>query len=364
MDPDEARVVDPVHVTLDGRSRGGGEEALVIGTMVRNSKTQRSQAPCPSTEEVASAISKVRRISPSDHEWLLSIERAVGAVGGGGPRCRGMFVDARDPESPRVWAEPRPAVEAVESVRSLITTWPRGSARGFLRRLLFGATCFTVSTRLDEELYRSWATDARTRGAPCDALCVAACAAPGVGAILWFPLMSRSALPRATGYRWQEIADALLKAVEARFGDAIQGRAASPFDASLAGPLASEVRERARERMSSGSTPTLSPGEASVFRRELLRGEWSLLDHFDRDGKRYFTWTRDVERRRALTRREQDVLARVARGQADRSIALELSCSPSTVATHRLRAMSKLGLSSRTLFSQILASVVGDEAPS
>jgi DNA-binding CsgD family transcriptional regulator len=89
-----------------------------------------------------------------------------------------------------------------------------------------------------------------------------------------------------------------------------------------------------------------------------------LLDYFDDDGRRYFTWARGKglsDRRRALTKREQDVLERVATGQSDRSIAMDLRCSSSTVATHRLRAMSKLGLRSRALFSQILASVASDE---
>jgi DNA-binding CsgD family transcriptional regulator len=89
-----------------------------------------------------------------------------------------------------------------------------------------------------------------------------------------------------------------------------------------------------------------------------------LLDHFDRDGKQYFTWGRTrgrSERPTSLTKREKDVLERVASGQSDRSIAMELRCSSSTVATHRLRAMSKLGLRSRALFSQILASVTAED---
>jgi DNA-binding CsgD family transcriptional regulator len=129
-------------------------------------------------------------------------------------------------------------------------------------------------------------------------------------------------------------------------------------------PTAAHLMTRVRAKVEERATPVLSQVDAGSFRRELLRGEWSLLDHFDRDGIRYFTWARGSGRgdqRRSLTKREQDVLERVATGQSDRSIAMELRCSSSTVATHRLRAMSKLGLRSRALFSQILASVATDE---
>jgi DNA-binding CsgD family transcriptional regulator len=129
--------------------------------------------------------------------------------------------------------------------------------------------------------------------------------------------------------------------------------------------FAAGVRAKVSEHMSRSRTPVLSDMDAKVFRRELLRGEWSLVDHFDREGKRYFTWARirgEWSNQRSLTKREKDVLERVAEGHTDRSIAIDLRCSPSTVATHRLRAMSKLGLRSRSLFSQILAAVALDDS--
>jgi DNA-binding CsgD family transcriptional regulator len=140
--------------------------------------------------------------------------------------------------------------------------------------------------------------------------------------------------------------------------------AEAPHQSNSAGSLAAQLVARVRDKLCERSAPVLSGSEASSFRCELLRGEWSLLDHFDRDGKRYFAWTRGRgrgDRSRSLTKRERDVLERVATGQSDRSIAMELRCSPSTVATHRLRAMFKLGLRSRALFSHILASVASVE---
>jgi DNA-binding CsgD family transcriptional regulator len=104
----------------------------------------------------------------------------------------------------------------------------------------------------------------------------------------------------------------------------------------------------------------LEQGAAQSFGRELVHGEWKLIQRFDRDGRRFFVWQKDEAEKsagRALTVRERVVLARVARGLGDRAVSAELGCSTSTVATHRLRAMAKLGIGSRTLLAQVLSGV-------
>jgi DNA-binding CsgD family transcriptional regulator len=105
----------------------------------------------------------------------------------------------------------------------------------------------------------------------------------------------------------------------------------------------------------------LERSAAQSFGRELVHGEWKLIQRFDRADRRFFVWQRyDAEKPagRALTDRERVVLARVARGLGDRAVSAELGCSTSTVATHRLRAMAKLGIGSRTLLAQVLSGVL------
>ncbi|MFK4870443.1 response regulator transcription factor [Novosphingobium sp. ZW T3_23] len=53
--------------------------------------------------------------------------------------------------------------------------------------------------------------------------------------------------------------------------------------------------------------------------------------------------TRAVERIERLTRREREVLLRVATGQSNRLIGAELAISPRTVEAHRANLMFKLG---------------------
>jgi len=124
------------------------------------------------------------------------------------------------------------------------------------------------------------------------------------------------------------------------------------------------LRSAVLEQMSGALAP-LEPLAARSFGNELVHGEWKLIQRFDRDGRRFFVWQRNEAPSgagRALTERERVVLARVARGLGDRAVSLELGCSTSTVATHRLRAMAKLGIGSRTLLAQVLSGVwIADE---
>jgi DNA-binding CsgD family transcriptional regulator len=81
----------------------------------------------------------------------------------------------------------------------------------------------------------------------------------------------------------------------------------------------------------------------------LVAGRWSLVDHFDSDGRRYLVARRNdpnVRDPRALTRRERQVLAYTAMGHSLKLTAYALGLAIPTIALHRSRAMRKLGLRS------------------
>jgi DNA-binding CsgD family transcriptional regulator len=78
----------------------------------------------------------------------------------------------------------------------------------------------------------------------------------------------------------------------------------------------------------------------------LFAGRWSLVEHFESDGRRYFLAFRNdpkVARSRSLTPRERQVVTYSAMGRSNKLIAYELGLSPSTVAKHLERARQKLG---------------------
>ncbi|MBI5069503.1 MAG: hypothetical protein HZB56_14810 [Deltaproteobacteria bacterium] len=101
---------------------------------------------------------------------------------------------------------------------------------------------------------------------------------------------------------------------------------------------------------SRGSLRRRDRGEALRIWRGLVDGRWSLIDRFDRDGRRFLVAHRNdphVRDPRALTLRERQVVGYVALGQANKLVAYTLGITESAVASHLSAAMAKLGMRSR-----------------
>jgi DNA-binding CsgD family transcriptional regulator len=93
------------------------------------------------------------------------------------------------------------------------------------------------------------------------------------------------------------------------------------------------------------------PDQAIAIWQALVAGRWSLLDHFDSDGRRFIVAHRNdasVPDARGLTLRERQVIAYAALGHSNKVIAYELGLSTSTVGSHLARARAKLPLPLRT----------------
>lgn len=99
-----------------------------------------------------------------------------------------------------------------------------------------------------------------------------------------------------------------------------------------------------------GKLRRVDPEEASSLWRALVRGEWSLVEWFDHDGRRFLLAQENavpVTRRKALTRREREVVACAAMGHSNKLIAYDLGLSTGTAAVLLTRAAKKLGVSGR-----------------
>lgn len=84
--------------------------------------------------------------------------------------------------------------------------------------------------------------------------------------------------------------------------------------------------------------------------RALVDARWSLVDHFEHDGKRYIVAHRNdptVAPFALLTARERQVVALAALGHANKMIGYELGISVSTAGVLLSRAAKKLGTHSR-----------------
>lgn len=84
--------------------------------------------------------------------------------------------------------------------------------------------------------------------------------------------------------------------------------------------------------------------------RGLVDGRWTLLDHFDRDGKRFVVAAKndiEIKKPRPLSTRERQVLAYGAMDHTNKEIAYALGLSAATVRVLIARASQKLGVRGR-----------------
>jgi DNA-binding CsgD family transcriptional regulator len=90
--------------------------------------------------------------------------------------------------------------------------------------------------------------------------------------------------------------------------------------------------------------------------RAMVSARWSLVDHFERDGKRYLVAVRNEAPAPALadlTPRERQVVGFALLGHSNKVIAYELGLSASTVGVLLARALKRLGLRSRAELARV-----------
>jgi DNA-binding CsgD family transcriptional regulator len=101
-------------------------------------------------------------------------------------------------------------------------------------------------------------------------------------------------------------------------------------------------------------------GGAVAAWKPMVAARWSLVDAYERDGRRYITARENAPVRRdasALSRRERQVVAMAALGHSNKLVAYELGLAHSTVRVLLARASAKLGAHSRSeLLEQFRAS--------
>lgn len=115
--------------------------------------------------------------------------------------------------------------------------------------------------------------------------------------------------------------------------------------------VAAKDIDRARGRLR-----RLDPEAASALWRTMVRGEWSLVEWFDHDGKRFLLAQEnriaqdnptEAGAPRELTDREHQIVACAAMGHSNKLIAYDLGLSTGTVSVVLGRAARKLGVSGR-----------------
>jgi DNA-binding CsgD family transcriptional regulator len=101
-----------------------------------------------------------------------------------------------------------------------------------------------------------------------------------------------------------------------------------------------------RQEKARGKIRREDPEGATTMWTALVAGRWSLVDHFERGGRRYIVARRNEHGGpdpRALGARERDVAQLAALGKSNKLIAYELGISERTVKFHRRNVLHKFG---------------------
>lgn len=99
-----------------------------------------------------------------------------------------------------------------------------------------------------------------------------------------------------------------------------------------------------------GDLRKTAPDSALAGWPAMVRARWTLVDHFEKDGKRYLLAVRSeaaMDGMQMLSPRERQVVSYASLGHSNKMIAYELGIATSTVGVLLSRATTKLGVSSR-----------------
>jgi DNA-binding CsgD family transcriptional regulator len=289
---------------------------------------------------------------------VTTIDRGLGIVG--------FFFEASGTEPFREWG--------VTGAGALPSGWreARRQAGGILsdpqvvRRFFLEAPVGTASQRLrtlPDELKASFA--AASSMGMMDFAAIVAADPTGFGCVITAPLPAPTPLATHEVQRWSQVAAHVTAGLRLRRSLAGAPEAILSPSGKLVHAEPTAQSEQAREALRNAALILdrvrsarghRDPDEALGAWEALVSGRWSVVDHFDSDGRRYLVARRndpDAPARERLTSRECQMLEYAARGHSNKLIAYELGLAVSTVATHIASAASKLGCSSRVALVQL-----------
>lgn len=197
----------------------------------------------------------------------------------------------------------------------------------------------------------------------------------GQGIIAFALLRSERAFDARTKRLWSKVtahiaAARRLRDSVQRAGDAVL-TPSGKLDHAEGDATAKPVRELLRDAVlrrerARGRTRREDPEAATELWTGLVSGRWSLVDRFERGGRRFIVARRNEHGctdPRALTDRERTIAHLAALAKSNKLIAYELGLAESTVATHLGDAMRKLGVKSRVELLPILAQLATPQKP-
>jgi DNA-binding CsgD family transcriptional regulator len=314
------------------------------------------------------------RVEQPEEAWLKGVLEAVTPVLGTAGGVSAFFLDLSCADEFRASGYVGNGIFAGESARQRFAAWERGLPTALKRGCYLVGPCNYASTHpLIGEMIAAMPNIAETVGAP-EMFGVNAVDATGLGLTLQSAQPLRVPAPTAGVAGWARVAAHLAAGLRLLRRLRAQGPAESP--AAVLSPSgrvehaegdarnreAREILRHAAVGIDRARTRGARLDESEVTRlwRALIRGRWTLVDEFERGGRRYFVAHNNSpqpSQPSPLSDREAQVTSLAALGHSNKLIAYELGISSSSVATCLARAAAKLGVGSRLeLITAYLAS--------
>jgi DNA-binding NarL/FixJ family response regulator len=206
----------------------------------------------------------------------------------------------------------------------------------------------------------------------CDSLGIVTGDSNGLGVSLQFPKHTIGPIPKTTSAVWSRVAAHIAAAYRLRLArppvtEAIlspSGRVEHVEASAGATNERTALAEGARRMNAArGKLRRDDPRQAVELWRALVAGRWSLVDHFDHDGKRFLLAKRNerpvARELGTLSERQRDVLSLAALGHGNKFIAYQLGLTSSAVAMILARTARKLGVASRVHLIEVARRSLG-----
>ena len=327
--------------------------------------------------DVVSIIEAAYRMGTSEKDWLVGVLEAARPALDKGEGVVSFTFDASDPARMRVREVASHSCVApmtADVVAQLVETADPDYVRATWRSRLCDLGSRTPGVRKQP----GWAM--LSSMGVVDNLSVNSVDPSGFGCLLSANSSRRLSLHPRTKQSWEHVAAHLANGLRLRRrlaslpdlpsdvsagADAVLGPGGkvqhAEGEAALTGARqalqeAAVAIDRARGRLRRSD-----PEDAVAGWKGLIDARWSLVDHFDSDGKRYLVARRNspqVMGLAGLTERERQVAGYVGLGLSNKLIAYEIGIAASTVRVLVSRAVAKLGVASREALVRLVARAI------
>ncbi len=304
------------------------------------------------------------RLDGTDHQWLRAVTNAIGPLLDEGHGVYGVPIDPSDPAhlylGKMACYRGTPAI-----VRAILRSNRMASPADVEQAYRSPPAICTIIEQIGVD---RWRTAAQPHGPAHiqDCTGVFAVDPTGVGCMVVAPHSQVHRYPARVRRVWARVVAHLASMQRLRQALApAPARSRSEGEAVLSprgavehaegparlGSARTQLREAAlaRER-ARGRLRRQDPEEAVDLWRALVAGRWSIVDRFDRDGRRFLIAHENEPAGvgpRALTARERQVVQYVAMGHPNKLVAYQLGLSVGSISAYLSGAMRKLGVASR-----------------